>query len=167
MSRRRRGIPEPDITPDAMLAFYRAIDFAPCPGAFAYVLGEDMHRWRAASGLPAPYPGPLRWFYAGETEDLLTRLGAHSRTYGWAAGGGRIAAVRVIPCRDRHQARVTQFALVDRLGLDNQKGTADYEAYRATVHQAARMDLPAHVTAREEAGRRRSSTPGDGERRAS
>jgi hypothetical protein len=143
--RKLRKVPG-EATPDELLAAFGALEFALAPGAFAYILGEHDGR------------GGVRWFYAGETEDLLTRIGAHAKTYGYASDGGRLAAVKVVPCRDRHQARVTQFVLIDRLDLDNQKGTAEYEEYRRTVHAARRMDQPAHVSARRSSnGARRAS----------
>jgi hypothetical protein len=142
--RKLRKVPG-EVTPDEVLALLGALDFALAPGAYAYVLGEDDRQ------------GGIRWFYAGETEALFTRLGAWVGQHGLASQGGRIAAIRVVPCRDRHQARVTQFFLIDRLDLDNQKGTAEYEEYRRTVHEARRMDQPAHVTARRSNAARRAS----------
>lgn len=146
--------------PEDLFAVFGGLRFALCPGAWAYLLAED-----------APRGGrPTRWFDAGETENLWERLGAKVRRHGCAGvplapggprgdggGTGRIAEVRVFPCRDRHQARLTQFTFIDRLDLENLKGTAGYEEWRASGarrgasrggwrREVARMDLPAHVT---------------------
>jgi len=133
MRGRRRPAPAPPAGPEALFAAFGALEFAVVPGAFAYVLGEPGER------------GATRWFYAGETEHLLRRLGDWADSLGWAAAGGRVSRILVFPCRDRHQARVTQFALIDRLGLENLKGTAGYEEWRRTRRAAAIMDLPARV----------------------
>jgi hypothetical protein len=130
MARLRRRAPAPPAAPD-LLAVLGAVPFATCFGWWAYVLFEDAARARP--------------FYAGISEHLCGRLGAHHDNH-----GQRLAAISVISCRDEHQARVTQLMLIDRLEGDliNVLGSARYARYRREAEQAAkRLDLPAHIVA--------------------
>ena len=126
----RRPVP-PSAPRDALLDALGAVPFATCFGWWSYVLFEDAAR--------------LRPFYVGISEHLCGRLGAHHDNH-----GARLAAISVIPCRDEHQARVTQLLLIDRMEgqLVNVLGTGQYRRYRKEAEQAAkRLDLPAHIAA--------------------
>lgn len=133
---RRRGRPAVPPSPvpgsgAAILAALGALDFEPMPGCWCYVLFEDAARERP--------------FYVGMSGSVLSRLGDHTENH-----GGRLRAVSVIPCRDEHQARVTQLVLIDRLEgpLINVLGTAGYERYRTEARRRARyLDSPEHIAA--------------------
>jgi hypothetical protein len=84
-----------------------------------------------------------RPFYVGMSGSAVARIGTHTENH-----GGRLRAVAVIPCRDEHQARVTQLMLIDRLEgqLANVLGTAQYERYRTGARQRAKyLDSPDHI----------------------
>jgi hypothetical protein len=99
------------------------------PGHWCYVLFEDAARERP--------------FYVGMSGSAVARIGTHTENH-----GDRLRAVAVIPCRDEHQARVTQLMLIDRLEgqLANVLGTAQYERYRTEARRRARyLDSPEQV----------------------
>ena len=113
----------------AILAAVGAVDFELMPGYWCYVLFEDGARTRP--------------FYVGMSGSAIARIGTHTENH-----GARLAAVSVVPCRDEHQARVTQLMLIDRLEGDliNVLGTAQYERYRTQARQRAKyLDSPEQV----------------------
>lgn len=134
MIRPRRRPPAAPAVPvpgsgQAILAALGAVEFETCFGVWVYVLFEDGERERP--------------FYVGWSEHLASRLGTHHDNH-----GARLRAISVIPCRDEHQARVTQLMLIDRLEgqLANVLGTAQYERYRTEARQRAKyLDSPEQV----------------------
>lgn len=134
MIRPRRSRPSPAASPvpgsgAAILAALGAVPFELMPGHWCYVLFEDAARERP--------------FYVGMSGSAVARIGTHTENH-----GDRLRAVAVIPCRDEHQARVTQLMLIDRLEgqLANVLGTAQYERYRTEARRRARyLDSPEQV----------------------
>lgn len=130
---RRKAVPGPAVPEPgsgaAILAAVGAVDFELMPGHWCYVLFEDAGRTRP--------------FYVGMSGSAIARIGTHTENH-----GERLRAVSVIPCRDEHQARVTQLVLIDRLEGDliNVLGTAQYERYRTQARQRAKyLDSPEQV----------------------
>jgi hypothetical protein len=122
--------PSPELAvAEQLLATLGAVRFVVPRGFWVYVLFEDEARARP--------------FYVGMSGQVLGRLGTHADNH-----AARLADIWVIPCRDEHQARVTQIFLIDRLEgpLINVLGTAQYENYRREARRRARyLDSPEHV----------------------
>lgn len=92
---RRRREPEPVDQKAALLAVLGATGQVPAPAFGFWVYGL-----READGTT---------FYIGKSANLLTRLGAHHKTYGEA-----LAGVWLVRCASEWQMQVTEDFLIDR-----------------------------------------------------
>lgn len=148
---RRGREPEPASFEDALLAVLGVTGVIPADGAGMWVYGL-----RDAAG---------ETFYVGQSESVLTRLGAHRTAF-----GALLCSVWLVPVTSPWAMTTTEDFLIDRLQPRmNIRGMADEEAQlRARAARTSAASRAVHA-GMQQAGRRSGRPPvrGSGQEAAS